>query len=187
MEARGSLYLEGYWQSEKYFADIGEQLRNELTLKAPPDAQNAETIAAIENCNAVCLHVRRGDYVAEPDINAVHGTCDADYYQRAVAAVANRVADPVFFVFSDDPDWCATRLRVPYPVNLITHNVRSQDHEDLRLMTHCKHFILANSSFSWWGAWLASRPEKTVICPKRWFARADVPTDDLIPSTWTRL
>ena len=182
-----NVYLEGYWQSEKYFKSIESIIREEFTVITPPDSQNAEMAAQITGCNALSLHVRRGDYVSNPKANAHHGTCTMDYYKQAVELTAKQVSSPVFFVFSDDIEWVKTNLQVDFPTVYVDHNGPEKNYEDLRLMSLCKHNIIANSSFSWWGAWLNSNKEKLVYAPQRWFAGADHNTKDLIPEGWIRL
>lgn len=183
----GPIILHGYWQSYKYFEDIADILRQELQFRQAPDRENSRMIDLIESSAAVCLHVRRGDYISNTAFSAALGACDADYYRRAVAKISQEILDPKFFVFSDDPAWAESNLELPGDPVFIRHNLGHSDVEDLRLMTHCKHFIIANSSFSWWGAWLAPHASKTVIAPARWFNVDKTPSDDRIPTGWTRL
>ena len=135
----------------------------------------------------MCVHVRRGDYVTDPFILENVGLCGLEYYQSALDLIRRQVSSPTFFVFSDDPDWTRQNLPVPEPRHFISHNCGVSDHEDLRLMSACKHFVIANSTFSWWGAWLSTHSQKIVIAPKRWFVSAKYPTTDVIPTAWTTL
>lgn len=183
----GPIILHGYWQSYRYFEDIADNLRQELQFRHAPDRENARMIDLIESSASVSLHVRRGDYVSNAAFSAALGACDADYYQRAIAKISHETLNPKFFVFSDDPDWAESNLELPGDPVFIRHNLGRSDVEDLRLMTHCKHFIIANSSFSWWGAWLARGPNKVVIAPERWFNKDKTPPADRIPSDWLRL
>src|SRR5262245_22998586 len=144
--------LSGYWLSEKYFADIAPLVREELTLRDPPAGENARLIAMMQTMPSVSLHVRRGDYVHDPRTNRVHGTCSSDYYARAIEHIARRVPGARLFVFSDDLEWVEANLPLPSPVEFVRHNQGPRAHEDLRLMSHCWHHIIANSTFSWWGA-----------------------------------
>ena len=178
-----SLYLEGYWQSEKYFSDIAPLLRREFTPKAPQTGDNKKLADNIASCNSVSIHVRRGDYVSDPDIQRVHGTCDLQYYQDCVKRILDEIPSPHFFAFSDDPPWVREHLPIPVPLVIVDHN-RGKDYEDLRLMSQCKHHIIANSSFSWWGAWLSPGRDKMVFAPKNWFAGGERDTRDLIPEDW---
>lgn len=179
-------YFVGYWQSERHFADVADLIRLEFTPKRPLEGVNLEVARTIALRNAVSLHVRRGDYVSDRTVNALHGVCSLDYYRQAVAHVAARVDKPEFFVFTDDPDWTRANLKLDFPAYLVTHN-RTDPVEDLRLMTLCRHHIIANSSFSWWGAWLDGRPDQVVCAPQRWFGAYAHDTRDLVPARWTRL
>lgn len=181
-----NVYLEGYWQSECYFSDIDEIIRNELTVRSPLLDKNLELAEEILAVNAVSLHVRRGDYVMDEKTRAAHGVCDLDYYLRAEDRVAKSIENPHYFVFSDDPEWAAENLKLRHPVRYVNHN-GSMAHEDLRLMSLCRHHVIANSSFSWWGAWLSTSPDKLVIAPDRWFNDLTIDTSGLIPSRWQRL
>lgn len=187
LELPDDVCLRGYWQSERYFADAAERVRSELSVRAPASGRNAELAAAIAACEAVSLHVRRGDYVSDATTNAVHGVCSLDYYRRAVAHVASRVTEPHFFLFSDDPEWTREHLRLDAPTTVVDHNDAGHGHEDLRLMSRCRHHVLANSSFSWWGAWLGTGPDRIVVAPRRWFRDETKDTSDLLPSAWVRL
>jgi len=183
---QGHMYLAGTWASERYFEQVAGSIREQFTLVAPPGEENERMLDRIGSCNAVCLHVRRGDYVSVRETSQRHGTCGLDYYRAALEYIASRTADPVVFVFSDDPAWVRENLRLPRPTVYVTHNVGKRNHEDLRLMSACRHFIIANSSFSWWGAWLAEAEDKMVIAPKRWNI-ATAGMDDPAPSHWVRL
>lgn len=187
LKLRGDLYLDGYWQSEKYFREIRSTLLSDFTIKYTQDTQNLETSSKIKSCQAISLHIRRGDYVNNAQTLEKHGVCDLDYYYRAIAYVGERISDPSFFIFSDDPDWAKENLKIDYPMTFISNNDASKNYEDLRLMSQCIHNIIANSSFSWWGAWLNENPNKIVIAPKRWFNDSSVNTTDLIPETWLSL
>ncbi len=183
----GTFVLEGYWQSFKYFEPYQNVIRTELTFKKEPSEQNARMIEEIEDVQSVAVHVRRGDYVANPTFNAVHGTCSLEYYQKANNFIEQHVKKPHFFIFTDDPEWAKGSLTFPGPSKIVDHNLGKVDYEDLRLMTHCKHFVIANSSFSWWGAWLASYSDKIVIVPMNWFKIDNFPPEDRIPGGWIRL
>jgi hypothetical protein len=177
-------YLDGYWQSERYFADSRDLIGRELTLPYQPDAANAPWLARIMGSNAVCVHVRRGDYLAA-DHAAQHGVCAASYYERAMRLVAERVENPRFFVFSDDLAWSRQHIRGA-DVAFVDANPVDAAHDELRLMSACRHHIIANSSLSWWGAWLARRDRQIVVAPDPWFsARKETP--DLFPKSWLAL
>jgi hypothetical protein len=179
----GDLIIEGYWQSERYFIDIANELRRELQPINLLDVNAQKYFEQIQRENSVSLHVRRGDYISNPAAAKNHVVCDIAYYQRAVAAIVERVANPVFFVFTDDPVWVAKKLRIDFPMVLVSRPLAWPAHDDLRLMSHCAHHIIANSSFSWWGAWLNSCPGKIVVAPSRWF-KVEPNIQDLIPRDW---
>lgn len=182
-----SVYLDGYWQSEKYFLDIADIIKNEFTVTSPQTDKNMELARQLTSCESVSLHVRRGDYVADAKTNTIHGTCDLDYYARCIERLAKKIHHPCFFIFSDDPEWAERNLKIPYPTTFITHNGPERNYEDLRLMSQCRHHIIANSSFSWWGAWLGQHRDTIVYTPKRWFNSPSFNTKDLIPETWARI
>lgn len=184
---RGNFLLEGHWQSERYFSDIADIVRREFRVKAAPDATRASLAAQIAGTSAVAVHVRRGDYVASPETGRVHGVCGLDYYRRAVEAIARVEPQPHFFVFSDDPAWVRQNLHLGFPTVLVERPAEGSDCEDLRLMSLCRHHIIANSSFSWWGAWLNPNPDKKVIAPQKWFSLETRDTRDLIPAGWMRI
>jgi hypothetical protein len=179
--------LEGYWQSERYFAAAATGVRREFRFRSEPSGRNAELARAITVRAAVSVHVRRGDYAANPATNAAHGLCPVDYYRCAAAYVAARVPDPLFVLFSDDPEWTRQNLDVGGDTLFVDHNGADDAGEDLRLMSLCRHHVIANSTFSWWGAWLSAYPDKIAIAPERWFADATRDTSDLLPASWVRL
>lgn len=181
------VYLNGYWQSERYFSDMADLIREDLTFSSVPEGRNAALAREIGSCQAVSLHVRRGDYVSNEIIHRIHGVCSLDYYERAIALITSRVNNPVFFIFSDDPDWVREHFKLPYPTQIVGHNGPEHSYEDMRLMSLCHHHIIANSSFSWWGAWLNPSKDKIVVAPKRWFNTYDADTSDLCPDSWVRL
>ena len=180
---KGHAYLSGMWQSEKYFAAQADVIRRDFAFRHEPDAANREAIEKIHATEAVALHVRRGDKVHIPEV----GACDLSYYDKAIAIVMERVPNPHFFIFSDDAAWTKEHVTTPAPATYITHNTGRQDAEDLRLMSHCKHFVIANSTFSWWGAWLGTNPSKLVISPSSYFADPNISMLDRIPDGWVQL
>jgi hypothetical protein len=181
--------LEGYWQSEKYFADIAAVIRRDLTVKHPQTGRNKEWGEMIASSESVSLHVRHGDYVANPNSRQIHGVLDLDYYLGCAQEIMKALKTPHFFIFSDDPDWVRNNMSFSCPATLVEHGEDKlcADIEDLRLMSQCKHHIIANSSFSWWGAWLNPRSDKMVFAPRQWFTRmgmASRKTHDLLPDCW---
>lgn len=175
------VYLSGYWQSEKFFSNISNEICELYgSLKINNYSKYDEQILSTES---VSLHVRRGDYVN----NSLHGNvCNLNYYTRAVEYVSNKIYKPKFFIFSDDISWCRENLQVNDAV-YVDENKGKHSYLDMRLMSMCKHNIIANSSFSWWGAYLNANKSKIVIAPTRWFNCSDIATGDLIPNTWSKL
>ena len=178
-------YIEGTWQSEKYFKEIAKEIRQELQLSTKPSGKNAELLKEIAETNAISLHVRRGDYVLAQN-QKFHGSVGLDYYQEAVALMAKKVDKPHFYIFSDDPAWTKENLKFEYPSTFVDHNPPSAPEQDINLMRSCKHHITANSTFSWWGAWLNENPDKIVVAPKTWFAGGNF-NPDLVPESWLRV
>jgi hypothetical protein len=179
--------LKGYWQTERYFSAHETEIRRDLQIVTEPSALNAKMLGEIEACNAVSLHIRRGDYVSNEKFNAAHGTCDLAYYARAAGFVAERVGEPVIYAFSDDPEWVAENLKLPFEVRYVGHNDGDTNYEDLRLMATCKHHLIAHSSFSWWGAWLNPSLDKVVASPTQWFANPGKINPDILPAGWHKV
>jgi hypothetical protein len=177
-------YLVGYWQSERYFAGIADLVRRELTYSCVPDALNAQWLARIGAAHAVCVHVRRGDYLL-PAHFTHHGLCSADYYRRAVRLMRERVTHPQFFIFSDDWAWCREHLADADMV-IVDANQPEAGQDELRLMAACRHHVIANSSLSWWAAWLAASAGQVVVAPTPWFTHRPE-TPDLLPAGWVTL
>lgn len=180
-------YIEGFFQSEKYFNDYSSEIRSDFKFKNPPQGLNLELFNKIQSLNAISVHVRRGDYVNNPETLKSHGICGLDYYQNAVELIVSKVEKPYFFLFSDEPEWVQQNLKLDYPYEVISHNKGESSFEDMRLMSVCKHNIVANSSFSWWGAWLNNNFNKTIIAPKSWFINPDWDSKDIIPDSWIKI
>ena len=183
VSAAENRYLEGYWQSEKYFKPIEQVIRKDFTLKIPSEKDDAALLERICAQNSVSLHIRRGDYVSDPVIHSVHGVLSLTYYTHAMRKIGERVASPSFFVFSDDIAWARGHLRAE-KITFVEHNDTAKGVHDLALMRACRHHIIANSSFSWWGAWLSDYLEKVAIAPKRWFIKRDSDKTDILPADW---
>ena len=186
-ELKGDIYIEGYWQTEKYFKNIEHTIKKDFTFKTKPDKNNQSLLNQIKNCNAVAIHVRRGDYVKNPVANRILGVCNLDYYNKCINLIIRKINNPHFFIFSDDPKWTINNLNIDFPATYVSHNGSDKGYEDLRLMSNCKHQIIANSSFSWWGAWLNNNPNKVVMAPKKWFNDLSINTEDLIPESWVKI
>lgn len=188
-----NILINGYWQSEKYFQPIKDLIREEFQVKSPVKGPNLGLADEIRRSNAVCLHLRRlfGVSGSEVDCSVIkkHGVLSLEYYHEGLSYLAKRYETLHCFVFSDSPDWAEENLRLPYPTTFVrpSHGIVGKDYEDLCLMNQCKHYIIANSSFSWWGAWLCPNPEKVVIAPQTWFNGPARDMVDLIPDPWHRI
>jgi len=185
---RGTVYLEGYWQSEQYFKDVENAIREDLRIISPTDETNQAMAERIRSCLAVAVHVRFFDSPQEQGVN----NAPDDYYARAVARMATLAPDAHYFIFSDQP--VAVRERIPLPedrITIVSHNLGDKNaYADLWLMTQCRHFIIANSTFSWWGAWLATHVGKQVIAPGLEVVGAGRVTswgfEGLLPNEWIK-
>ncbi|MDT8284420.1 MAG: alpha-1,2-fucosyltransferase [Thermovirgaceae bacterium] len=176
-------YLDGYWQSERYFTDISEKIRTLFTpISVSRKARDMDD--RISSCNSVSLHVRRGDYVHDVSASEVHVSLSTDYYMDAVAYLEAILGYLEIFLFSDDLPWVKKNLQLKHRATAVED---FSDVEDMWLMSRCRHNIIANSSFSWWGGWLNRNVGKTVIAPRDWFRPEKYDTVDLIPPGWVRL
>ena len=173
------VYLDGYWQNELYFSNIREVLLRELSPINSMNDLGCDYLEPINKSNSVSLHVRRGDYLNLKNINVL----DVDYYMKAVEYIRKNVEKPTFFIFSDDLDWCKKSLG--FLDGCIYVDRTQTEIDDLKLMSFCRHNIIANSSFSWWGAWLNQNPKKTVIAPKDWMIN-DPGSSNVILSDWVK-
>jgi hypothetical protein len=185
-DIKDNTYIDGYWQSYKYFEDVAEIIRKELIPLPIPSALDQSIANQIFATESVSVHVRRGDYVTQKAAANTHGVCQLEYYYAALDTIKQIVPNPHFYVFSDDPDWCKSNLTFPGSAVFVDHNSDTTAFQDMQLMSRCRHHIIANSSFSWWGAWLNPRKDKRVIAPKRWFMD-DRSTVSLTPAEWIRL
>lgn len=183
LESPDGSYLDGYWGVPKYFERIREILLMELQPKAEMSSADEDVANQISRTNSIAVHVRRGDYVTLPVAAQYHGTCSLDYYRASIEALRANISDPVLYVFSDDPAWTRENLHLDVSSVYVTHNTARNAFQDLRLMSLCKHNIIANSSFSWWGAWLGTFPQKRVCAPRRWFSGSPA-SADMFPSSW---
>jgi hypothetical protein len=178
-------YIDGYFQSEKYFSFYKKELRNEFSVKCPLSLANEIFIREINSTNSVMIHVRRGDYVSNSDALSVHGICSLEYYKNAITLIKKRLVEPKFYVFSDDLEWCKSNLELLNDAVFVSGNERNPE-VDIWLMTNCRHHIIANSAFSWWGAWLAKSSDQVVIAPIPWFDSKIHDARDLCPEHWIR-
>ena len=183
-----SIYLDGYWQSEKYFTSISDVIQNCFRLKNDGLSDTRISIInKIKKTNSISIHIRRGDYTI-PKYNKVHGLTTLEYYKKAISYISKRVDFAELFIFSDDNQWIRETFS-SFPNATIIEGTAEKNYLDLLLMAQCKHNIIANSTFSWWGAWLNLNPEKIVIAPIKWYniESMNSTTIDLIPKNWIRL
>lgn len=181
--------LDGFWQSEAYFRENADTIRRELMLTGAPSPEFEAYQQQIgEASMPVSVHVRRGDYVNHPEFSQTFGFVGLEYYKEAIRQVTNLLESPQFYVFSDDQAWVRQNLPLPGSTVFVQNTGPDSDVADLVLMSRCRHHIIANSSFSWWGAWLNPNSDKAVITPKNWYKnKPDWNTKDLLPSTWLAL
>lgn len=185
-EMADNLYLDGYWQSEKYFFDIRNLLLEEFKFPKIESEYNRKILDIIENSNSVSIHVRRGDYLNN---NIYSNICSEKYYKSAINLIMKRINEPVFFIFSDDIEWCKERLFSEREKNIhfVDNNQGENSFIDMQLISLCKYNIIANSSFSWWGAWLNNYKNKIVIAPEKWVNIKKSKINDILPSDWIKI
>jgi hypothetical protein len=175
----------GTWQSEKYFSNSKKEVLNAFKFRNTLISKiNKEMGMQIQVENSVSIHIRRGDYLTSPHGVGFINICSLNYYIRAVNYIHEHIKNPKFYVFSDDPDWVKENLVIEN-AKYINHNTGKDSWQDMYLMSICKHNIIANSSFSWWGAWLNQNVNKIVIAPKKWWAFFE--EDDVVPDNWIKL
>jgi hypothetical protein len=177
-------YLDGFWQSELYFIKYEDEIRKAFTFNSSIQNKNSELAQKISQVNSVAMHVRRGDYIINTAANTFHGTCSKAYYDQALVYLQAQIPMICLFIFSDDIEWCKSTFKYDVPMYFVDTN---DGPSDLYLMSQCKHNIIANSSFSWWGAWLNRHINKIVIAPQKWFADTTVHTQDIVPSKWIKI
>jgi len=176
-------YLIGYWQSEMYFINIENIIRQDFQFTHPPIGENKRIIPELKGNHSVAIHIRRGDYIANPSTNSTHGVCSLDYYNRAMEYIESYCNEPHYYIFSDDPKWARQNITSKHNIKIIDWN-QDAPYEDLRLMSLCNHHIIANSSFSWWGAWLGKKEGQIVIAPDPWFNDPIYNTSDIYVRDW---
>lgn len=178
-------YLEGYFQSEKYFVKYRDVLIKEFTFHEPASDRNAAQLNEIKNAIALSVHVRRGDYVTLSSASDFHGCMNEMYYSESIRKMLEMIPDiNLCCVFSDDIEWAKRHIAASVKTVFVDWNKKGS--EDLRLMMNCTHHITANSSFSWWGAWLAEKEHSKIIAPSKWFADANASDIDIVPERWIR-
>lgn len=179
-------FYEGYWQSEKYFKTIEDIIRKKIIFPEIVEEKNLKILKNIQEENSISIHVRRGDYVGHPQLD---GLAPVEYYEKAIEYLKKKIENPKFFIFSNDLSWCKENL--PLKENeyeVVEGNTGNNSYIDMQLMSLCKHNIIPNSSFSWWGAWLNKNPQKIVIAPERWFTKeSKFLYGDIVPKEWIKL
>ena len=180
-------YISGFWQTEKYFLDIEDIIRSDFQFVRQASGKNEEWLKLIHTGTAISVHVRRGDVITVAKTNQLYGTITPEYYQKAIDSMATSFKDCVFFFFSDDIEWVKENIKTTFPAYYVDANDDAHNYEDLRLMSSCKHHIIANSSFSWWGAWLNPDKQKKVIGPAKWMSSRVIADTDHIPASWILL
>jgi len=179
-------YFSGFFQSYKYFEPIKEILLEEITLQEPIDDKYADLLKRMRDSDSVSLHVRRGDYISDAKTKKAHYTFGLEYYQKATKIIADKISNPVYFVFSDDIAWAKENLKLNAETFFVSApNVK--DYEELILMSKCQNNIIANSSFSFWGAWLNRNSAKLVIAPKKWNNVYTLEYEKLLPRNWLKI
>ena len=179
-----NIYVDGYFQCDKYFKEIENEIKKEFTfVDSITEGKEKDMLDDIQNSNSILINIRRTDYLN----TSFHGVFGSDFVNDAVAMIREKVENPKFFIFSDDVDWCRDNLHVENSV-LVDHTYAGKKFETyLQLMVNCKHFIIPNSTFAWWAAWLCDNPNKIVIAPQKWFAQ-NTPTDIIYDEMgWIRI
>jgi hypothetical protein len=183
----GSVYLEGYWQNQRYFININDVLQKEVTLKDPLPKGITEIISEISSCNSVSVHIRRGDYLN----NEIFYPLPLYYYEEGFSLIKKLVLKPIFFVFSDDIGWAKMNFKSELSTVFVEINDKNKDLYEFEIMKNCRHNIIANSSYSWWSAWLNNNVDKIVVAPKRWSInnkfQKNLDKDCFLPQEWIRL
>jgi hypothetical protein len=180
-----NVYLNGYWNSEKYFKDIKKIIKQEISLNKKTSENFNQISSLIEKTNSVSVHIRRGDYLTNK-LSKVFSLCSVDYYNKAIKKLLEHTNDPHFFIFSDDIKWTKKNINLNFPIHYVSE-IKLEDYEELILMSKCKHNIIANSTFSWWGAWLNNNPDKIIITPQKWFKNETKNIFDIVPKTWLKI
>ena len=188
---KSSAFIKGYFQSYKYWNGLEDTVRKIFHINENKlDEINARLLFKIKNTNSIAVHIRRGDYITDSVTQQFHGNCSFEYYMNAIHFIASKTKNFTLVFFSDDSNWVQSQFEhIPFSKIFLSHNFDQNSWKDLYLMQYCQHNIIANSSFSWWAAWLNQNPDKIVVAPKKWFAvsESEKNTNDLIPSEWFRM
>jgi hypothetical protein len=178
--------LNGYWQTSKYFKEFEKEIRKDFTFRDEIENSNSyvkEMLNDIKSKNSVLLNIRRTDYLS----TNYHGVMGKEYIDKGVKLIESKIKNPRYFLFSDDLDWCRENIKLSN-MTIVDHSYKGDRFSYyLQLMKNCKHFIIPNSSFAWWAAWLNQDKNKIVIAPKQWFTDTNINTTDLTPDDWIRI
>lgn len=181
-------YLEGYFQSEKYFSDYKKIIQQDFTLSMPLTGKIRTLLLNLSNEQSVCLHIRRGDLNFNSFLQAEHGLLSLEYYYNGIKEIKKKHAHIHIYVFSDDIEWCFTNLKFDDPVTFVEREYAGETNATyLQLMQTCSHFVISNSTFGWWAAWLGNKEEKMVVAPLQWFKTSTKNTKDILPDSWIKL
>lgn len=181
-------YFDGYWQSERYFKPVAGSMRSLLDVSGTLDARAHEMRSRIADTQSLCVNVRRGDFVAHVRSSAFHGAMGSEYYALATQALMERFAIERVFVFSDEPEWCDENLRLHPEQTVVDHRYAGPEFSwYLNLMASCSYFVIPNSSFGWWAAWLADVEPDRVVAPRQWFLDPTIDVSDLLNPRWVRM
>lgn len=184
-----NVYIRGFWQSEKYFKDIEKIIRHDFTLRGEQNKEYYEMLSKIKNCDSISVQVRRGDFVLNKELKKTYHECSPSYFQKAVSIIANKTNNPKIFVISDGLEWVKKNISFPYPTEYISHTGFT-DNQKIMLMAACKHNVISNSTFAWWGAWLNQNPNKIIVSPRIWLNDKNKNksyVNNLIPESWIKI
>lgn len=184
LKASGPKLYFGYWQNQRYFIDIEDEIKSKFQFKNNLSEKNEAYLHSIHQSNSISVHIRRGDYIGHESLG---GLCSLNYYQTAIGIMEAKIENPLFFIFSDDMEWCKNNLPLPASTTFVAGNKGLNSYVDMQLMSNSKHNIIANSSFSWWAAWLNQNPDKIVIAPDKWINDDNYNDSDMIPKTWLKI
>ena len=183
-------YLQGYWQSEKYFINVRNELLKDFKFKEFSDDNNIKLMNIIKKNNSISIHVRRGDYLNEKNKEIYGGICNEEYYLTAINFIKKKIDNPLFIIFSNDIKWCKKFFSKEFENDrfiYVNWNKGENSYKDMQLMSICDNNIIANSSFSWWGAWLNKNKKKIIISPKKWMNNDVNSISDIIPNEWIKI
>jgi len=191
LNQKAPVYLRGFFQSYKYFKGYEELIKKIFVFPQNClEEINQELLKHIKDSSTLAIHIRRGDYVQDKSIQQYHGNLTTEYYLKAISTVVSKISGLTLIFFSDDNQWVKKEFQnLDHQKMFVDYNTGANSWKDMFLMSCCNHQIIANSSFSWWAAWLNENPDKMVIAPKKWFEKSekDMNTKDLIPPQWIRI